>query len=156
MNHDFSEADIAELGRIAGSIAADGAALMVTPSRRTPPAAVAAIRAALAGRPAFVWDGSGANPYPQILAHAEAIVVTGDSVNMMGEACATGAPVHVYEPSGGHPKVTRYIDRLAQEGAVRRWAGKLERWSYAPLDSAPVAAAAIAARFHAFRAAQRG
>ena len=154
VNHDFSDADIAELARIAGSIAAEGASLMVTPSRRTPPAAVAAIRTALAGRRAFVWDGDGTNPYPQILAHAEAIVVTGDSVNMLGEACATGAPVHVYEPSGGHPKVTRYIDRLTEEGAVRRWAGSLERWTYAPIDSAPLTAEAIAARYHAFRTSE--
>ena len=154
VNHDFSKADIATLADIAATIAGDGASLMVTPSRRTPPAAVAAIRAALAGRAAFVWDGQGINPYPQILAHAEAILVTGDSVNMMGEACATGAPVHVYEPSGGHPKVTRYIDRLTEEGAMRRWAGQREFWTYAPIDSAPETAATIAARYAVFRAAQ--
>ena len=151
VNHDFSDADIANLAGIASTIAATGAGVMVTPSRRTPPAALAAIRAALAGRPAFVWDGEGANPYAQILAHAEAIVVTGDSANMVGEACATGAPVHVYEPSGGHPKVTRFLDRLTEEGAVRRWSGRLEQWRYAPIDSAPVTARAIAPRYRAFR-----
>ena len=71
---------------------------------------------------------------------------------MVGEATATGAPVHVYEPSGGHPKVTRYLDRLTEVGAVRRWAGRLESWSYAPIDSAPVTAREIAARYRAFRA----
>ncbi len=156
VNHDFSAADIVNLAAIAGTIAATGASLMVTPSRRTPPAALAAIRDALApalaqGR-AFVWDGTGENPYPQILAHAAAILVTGDSANMVGEATATGAPVHVYEPSGGHPKVTRYLDRLTEVGAVRRWAGRLESWSYAPIDSAPVTAREIAARYRAFRA----
>ena len=155
VNHDFSPVDIANLARIAETIAAAGASLMVTPSRRTPPEAVAAIRAALApalarGR-AFVWDGTGENPYPQILAHAAAILVTGDSANMVGEATATGAPVHVYEPSGGHPKVTRYLDRLTEVGAVRRWTGELESWTYQPIDSAPVTAAAIAERYRAFR-----
>ena len=155
VNHDFSPDDIRNLAAIAATLAGDGAGLMVTPSRRTPAEALAAIRAALAtplaeGR-AFVWDGSGTNPYPQILAHADAILVTGDSANMVGEACATGAPVHVYEPSGGHPKVTRYLDRLTEVGAVRRWAGRLEHWTYPPIDSAPVTAAEIAARYRAFR-----
>lgn len=157
VNHDFSAADVANLAAIAGTVAATGASLMVTPSRRTPPEALAAIRAALArplaeGR-AFVWDGAGENPYPQILAHASAILVTGDSANMVGEATATGAPVHVYEPSGGHPKVTRYLDRLTEVGAVRRWSGRLESWTYAPIDSAPLTARAIAERYRAFRTA---
>ena len=156
VNHDFSAADVANLAGIAAAVAAGGASVMVTPSRRTPPPALAAVRAALsdavaAGR-AFVWDGAGENPYVQILAHASAIVVTGDSANMVGEATATGAPVHVYEPSGGHPKMTRYLDRLAEVGAVRRWSGRLEHWTYEPIDSAPVTAAAIAGRYRAFQA----
>lgn len=155
VNHDFSDQDIANLAGIAATIVGAGGSLMVTPSRRTPPAALTAIREALAGalgdRRAFVWDGEGNNPYPQILAHASAILVTGDSANMVGEACVTGVPVHVYEPSGGHPKVTRYLDRLTEVGAIRRWAGRLEQWSYEPIDSAPVTAAAIAERYRAFR-----
>ena len=159
VNHSFEPVDIARLAEMARTIAATGGSLMVTPSRRTPPAAMAAIGAVLADavaqRRAFLWDGSGDNPYAQILAHAEAILVTGDSANMVGEATATGAPVHVYEPSGGHAKVTRYLDRLTEEGAVRRWAGRLEHWTYRPLDSAPVIAAAVAPRYAAFRAARK-
>ena len=160
VNHSFEPIDIERLAGIASSIAASGASLMVTPSRRTPPAALAAIRTALApaldaGR-AFIWDGQGTNPYTQILAHAQAIVVTGDSANMVGEAAATGAPVHVYEPTGGHAKVTRYLDRLVEVGAVRRWEGGLEHWTYTPLDSAPVIARAIAGRYAEFRAGRAG
>ena len=91
------------------------------------------------------------NPYAHILAHAQAIVVTGDSANMVGEATATGVPVHVYEPSGGHPKVTRYLDRLTEVGAIRRWSGRLEQWTYDPIDSAPVTARAFAPRYRAFK-----
>ena len=157
VNHRFEPIDVERLAGIATTILATGASLMVTPSRRTPAAALAAIGAALrpavaAGR-AFLWDQQGDNPYAQILAHAAAIVVTGDSANMVGEATATGVPVHVYEPTGGHPKVTRYLDRLVQDGAVRRWQGRLEHWTYTPLDSAPVIARAIAPRYAAFRKA---
>ncbi len=159
VNHRFEPVDIERLAAIAAKIAASGAGIMVTPSRRTPPEAIRAIHAVLASRlsmgRAFIWDGQGPNPYAQILAHAAAIVVTGDSANMVGEATVTGVPVHVYEPSGGHPKVTRYLDRLVEEGAVRRWSGTLEHWTYAPIDSAPVVAKDIAGRYAAFRLMMR-
>ena len=133
--HRFEASDIAALAEIARDIVASGRSLMVTPSRRTPQALMRAIRSAADGRNAFIWDGGGDNPYVQILGHADAVVVTGDSVNMMGEACATGAPVHVYEPSGGAKKITRFIDGLVAAGAVRRWSGKLEEWTYPPIDA---------------------
>ena len=54
--------------------------------------------------PGFVWDGLGENPYLALLALADAVLVTGDSANMVGEATATGSPVHIFEPSGGGSK----------------------------------------------------
>jgi mitochondrial fission protein ELM1 len=86
-----------------------------------------------------------------MLALAEAILVTGDSVNMMAEAVATGTPVHIYEPDGGHPKMTAYIDHLIAAGAARRWAGALEHWSYAPIDATPGIAEEVARRYLAWR-----
>ena len=73
---------------------------MITPSRRTHQRLIAAVDAATAGAPRILWDGTGDNPYPDFLAHADALIVTADSVNMTGEACATGRPVYVFEPSG--------------------------------------------------------
>ena len=44
----------------------------------------------------LLWTGGDDNPYLQMLAHAQTIVVTADSTNnMVGEACATSAPVMV-------------------------------------------------------------
>ena len=37
------------------------------------------------------------NPYFGILAHADAFVVTSDSVAMLSEAAATGRPVHIFD-----------------------------------------------------------
>jgi len=150
--HRFEAKDIEELVAIARDIVASGRGLMVTPSRRTPAALTQAIHAAIAGHDAFVWDGSGDNPYAQILSHAEAIVVTGDSVNMVGEACATGVPVHVYEPSGGSSKITHFIDGLIAAGAVRRWSGQLQDWHYAPIDATREIAMEAARRYLAHRA----
>ena len=153
--HDFSQADIAALAHAAARHARDGHALMVTPSRRTPPVAVEAIAAALtaSGRPHFLWRGEGGNPYIQMLAHADALLVTADSVNLVGEAVATGRPVLTYQPSGrGHPKMTRYIESLIALGAVRRYKGVIEVYGYTPIEAAPAMAQEAARRYRAFRA----
>ena len=155
-SHDFAPADVARLTAAVAAIGAAGYAIMATPSQRTPPALAAAVRAGLGDAPAFMWDGAGANPYTQMLAHAEAILVTGDSVNMVGEAVATGAPVHVFQPSGGRGgKIARYIDALERLGAVRRFDGRLERFSYEPIDSSQTIAREIAGRFAASAAGSR-
>jgi len=84
---------------------------------------------------------------------ADAVLVTGDSANMVGEATATGSPVHIFEPSGGESKKRAgTIDALVRIGAARRFEGRLERFSYAPIDSSGVIAREIARRFLASRA----
>ena len=96
----------------------------------------------------FFWDGTGDNPYPAMLALADALLVTGDSANMVGEAAATGRPVHVFEPSGGGSrKLAGSIDALVARGAVRRWAGRIESFSYEPIDSSAEIAAEIRRRY---------
>jgi mitochondrial fission protein ELM1 len=73
---------------------------------------------------------------------------------MVGEATATGAPVHVFEPSGGESrKLASAIDALQRLGAVRRFDGAIERFAYEPIDSSGVVAREIARRFYASRAA---
>ena len=127
---------------------------MATPSRRTPKDVATAVRAILATAPgrAFWWDGTGDNPYLAMLALADAVVVTADSVNMVGEAAATGAPVHVWRPQrGGHRKIDAFLGALEREGIIRPWRGALERWSYAPIDATGVIAAEMARRYRAFR-----
>ena len=154
----FEQKDREALAAIARQILREGSSLMVTPSRRTPADIVEAIATAtladgVGPDRAFVWDGSGGNPYPQMLAHADRILVTADSVNMVGEACASGAPVHVYEPtSDGPSKTTGFVDRLVADGMVRRWAGRFEDWSYEPLDATGFIAREVAKRFGEFRA----
>ncbi len=160
-HHRFDTKDIEAVAAIAAQVAEQGYGLMVTPSRRTPPELIDAVATALAGQPRahaeniFFWDGQGPNPYVAILAQADAIIVTGDSVNMVGEAVATGAPVHVYEPSGGHRKITAYLARLEALGAIRRWQGKLEDWRYPPLNATPEIAQEIARRYREFQTNRR-
>ncbi len=73
----------------------------ITPSRRTSEAAKRAIRAALAAEPlGTLWDETGDNPYYGILALADRLIVTAESISMISEALATGRPVHVLPLEG--------------------------------------------------------
>jgi mitochondrial fission protein ELM1 len=152
-HHRYSQANEADLAAIASQGAAAGFSVMVTGSRRTPPTLLAKVAAALGSSPGrhFIWDGGGGDPYAAMLALADVILVTGDSVNMMAEAAATGAPVHIYEPDGGHKKMTAYIDYLIGSGAARRWQGQFEDWRYAPIDATPIIADEIAKRYLAWQ-----
>ena len=154
----FSSGDIDAIANIAAQILASGAGLMISPSRRTPPALLTAIRNAAGAGAAqtasrlFIWDGTGANPYLSMLAMADAFVVTTDSVNMISEAIATGRPVHICQPSGHAGKFAHFIDTLLARGIVRPWAGRIEHWSYEKVDATPFIAQEIATRYRAFAA----
>lgn len=139
--------DIAE--QLLGLTDRYGAGLMVTPSRRTGEAQTRIIRDRLAGKPALVWDGTGDNPYFGFLGSADAILVTSDSVNMVGEAAATGKPVYVIELEGGSPKFRRFLDAIYAYGAARPFDGRLENWDYVPLNATREIAVAIATAFRA-------
>jgi uncharacterized protein len=132
------------------SLAGLGVSFMITPSRRTHPRLLAKVDKATAGAPRILWSGEGANPYPNFLAHADALVVTADSVNMCGEAAATGKPVYIFTPSGGSPKFMRFHEALKAHGATRTLPAMLDNldiWSYTPLDGAQMIAAEVERRW---------
>ncbi len=141
-----------DLDHIAASCLAAGFSVMATPSRRTPETLRRALREALSRPGGFFWDGAGENPYLSLLANADRLLVTGDSVNMVGEAVATGAPVHVLEPLAPRRKFRAYLAALEAAGAIRPWRGPLEDWRYSPINSTPMVARAIAEAYAAFRA----
>jgi mitochondrial fission protein ELM1 len=117
-----------------------GYGLLVTPSRRTGEANIKALRAALAGTPAVIWDFAGDNPYFGFLGLADSILVTCDSVNMISEACATGKPVHVIELDGGSRKFDEFHGNMAARGLTRPFTGAIENWRYEALDDLTPAA----------------
>jgi uncharacterized protein len=141
---------VEHLADLVRSLADLGAGLMITTSRRTPPDLVAAIQNAIAGRDAIFWNGEGPNPYPQFIAHADAFLVTADSVNMAGEAAVTGRPIYIFEPPGGAEKFTAFHKRLRGEGVARIAPDKFETlgtWSYPPLYAADRIAAEVEVRW---------
>ncbi len=148
----FTDKDRLGLARLAAALLAQGFGVLATPSRRTDARTLAAVRDALVAAPerAFLWEGAGDNPYRSMLALADAIVVTADSVSMVSEALATSAPVYVYEPTGGDAKTRRFLDGLIAQGALRRWDGRIEMGFRTPLDATPAIAAEIAWRYALF------
>lgn len=146
----YTPASVANLAASLQSLAAVGAGLMITPSRRTPSGVVEFIRQTTENQPRIFWDGAGENPYPYFLAHADVFIAPADSVNMTGEPCATGKPVYVFEPEGGSRKFARFHDALRRHGATRPLPARFERletWSYPPIHSAEAIAAEIARRW---------
>lgn len=137
-------ADLA--GKLAGMMRADKAGVALTPSRRTGPAVVGILRDTLEKLGGWVWDGSGENPYFGLLALADAIVATQDSVSMISEAVATAAPVMVAELPGRSRRQNQFLTGLVGDGRVRPFAGRLEMWPVQPMDDTPEAAAEMRRR----------
>jgi len=130
---------IAELEALATHLAAtlqrDGGSLLATASRRTPAEVRAALRTRFADAPGFVWaeDNDGPNPYAGLLAWADRIVCTPDSVNMLSEACATTAPVFVAEPASVGGRVRDFVDALLARGRIRPLDATLAPFDVEPL-----------------------
>jgi mitochondrial fission protein ELM1 len=117
-----------------------GGTLAITMSRRTGAENEAIIRQCLSGLGAYVWDGQGENPYFGLLAHADAIVVTADSVSMTSEACSTGKPVYVFDAGIKSPRIRKFQDQLAATGVTRVFTGKPQTWAARALDDMKAAA----------------
>jgi uncharacterized protein len=148
--HRFESADAERFCQALEGFVRGGASLMISPSRRTPAEFLAAVNRATAAAPRILFNGQGQNPYADFLAHADAFVVTADSVNMAGEAAATSRPIYIFEPSGGSAKFARFHQGLRDHGATRPLpdaAVAIERWTYPPLDSAVTIADEIARRW---------
>ena len=86
------------------------ARFVVTGSHRTPTAAKEKIRQVFAEAPVLWLDKSdGENPYAGMLAWADALAVTADSINMLSEAFATGKPVLPLAVELTSPKHQRFV-----------------------------------------------
>lgn len=116
--------DVAAFDALAAKLDAfrDHGSLLMTASRRTPVDVRARLRQRYAGRAdAAVWvdEGDGANPYSGLLAWADRIICTPDSVNMLSEACATRVPVYVFEPERLRGRPRAFLEFLLNSGRVR-------------------------------------
>ncbi len=114
------------------------AGLMITTSRRTGEKNLEILQNS--GLKAYIWDGTGDNPYLSMLASADYIIVTNDSVSMLSDAGSTGKPVYIVELEGGSPKFNRLYKTLQDKNVIKPFAGNLQPWTYEPLNDAQLIA----------------
>jgi mitochondrial fission protein ELM1 len=120
-----------------------GGSLLVTTSARTPAHAAEAVLENIEG-PAYChrWTrGETENPYFGFLALADRIIVTGDSISMITEACATRKPVRLFGFGGGpvpmRPAQTEPLPRNLDEVRIRWREFRLRSWLYAAYMKLP-------------------
>ncbi len=150
--YEFNDSDCDKLAQILYDIAKTGASLMVSASRRTPSTLINSVRKITETTNGFFWDGTDENPLTSMLSLADHIIVTADSVNMVGEAVSTGKPVHVFYPTGGSRKTSVFLSKLSQLNAIKPLTTPLESWSYHPINSTPLIAAEIKKIYEGFQA----
>jgi|GEM_PF-77793 len=86
-----------QLQLLAAQIQAQNGSILVTTSSRTPPGVRQSVRQLLEALPGTIWCGetTSPNPYTGVLAWADGLICTPDSVHLLSEACATRVPVAV-------------------------------------------------------------
>jgi len=121
-----------------------GAGLAVVPSRRTPDEALAVFAEAADHDPGvWVWRREGDNPYLGVLAQADRLVVTGDSVSMVSEALATSHPVEVFI-GRLRDRHRGFLANLKSKRLIRVFDGRwMEPSPRAPVDATGEAAQAV-------------
>ncbi len=116
----------AQLGRLVNDLAAkiDGS-LMITDSPRTPAEVGEAVRAEVQVRHFFHRVAAGGeNPYMGLLALADAFVVTGESMSMLGEAAVVGRPLFIFDIGDGDTAWWR----LRHNYRYKTLSDRLARW----------------------------
>lgn len=146
----YTAAHWRELISRARALAGKGS-LLITTSRRTPVEALDLL-APLLQMPHLLyrWDTDKDNPYLGILACADGIIVTGDSLSMCAEACVSGKPVFVYASDAvAAPKHLRLHGALYARGMAKPLDdfATLDWQSTTPLDDAGYVATQIRTRF---------
>lgn len=108
------------------------AGLLISPSRRTDKHHLDSLQSKLNPNTTYIWDTTGANPYFAMLAWADALFVTCESISMITEACSTGKPVYLLRLPGGDPKFESFHKNMVQQGYVRWFDGSFD---FAPTNT---------------------
>jgi hypothetical protein len=81
-----------------------------------------------------------------MLAWADRIVCSPDSVNMISEACATNVPVFVFDPGRVRGRPRMFLDTLLARGRIRAMDARLDAFDVMPLRETARVAALVAER----------
>ena len=133
--------------KLVGQLKELDGSLMITTSRRTGDDNLNILKEGLKGTNAYIWDGTGDNPYFGMLGWADHILVTADSVSMLSDAGTTGKPVQMIPLDGNSARFERFHAHLQKIGVMKPLnienSGNLEGWSYEALQDAQIIAKAI-------------
>jgi uncharacterized protein len=145
--HRFSVARAKAIVSDLKRIAATGAQIWITSSRRTPVEIGSVFRDFAHEYKALFYgggSGEGRNPYLAWLASATCALVTEDSTNMITDAAFFGLPIHLLRLEGGDRKFEALHQAFMDAGAARWFTGHLQSWTYTPIRDAARVAQAIA------------
>ncbi len=147
--------NMAEWREVVGraTLLAGHGSLLITTSRRTPKEAMDFIAPLLQLPHALHrWDTGRENPYLGMLALADGIIVTGDSLSMCAEACATGKPVFIYASEKVAPAKHKLLHKTLYDRGLAHPLNNAARLDWKPaarLDDVGNVTAEIKRRFPA-------
>ena len=119
------------------------ASLAIIPSRRTPDRLLMTLSRQLEGQRFAIADTDEANPYPGILALADAVIVTSDSVNMASEAAMTGKPVLIADWQVETGRIAAFHRTMIKAGHTAPMTTKMPKNKFTPLCEMPMITAAV-------------
>ena len=129
-------------------LATEGGSVLLSTSRRTPAELRDALKHRYDDTPGVVWRSAddGPNPYAGLLAWADRIICSPDSVNMISEACATRVPVFVFDPARVRGRPRAFVDTLLSRGRIRAMDTRLDVFDVEPLRETARVAAQVSER----------
>jgi len=125
---------------------ASGGTVFLVPSRRCPPALWQKLQAGLSTSNCLVADQNQPNPYPGVLALADTLIVTSDSVNMVSEAASTGKPVFVAYWTEERGRIGKFHKAMQAGNHTARLGTEALKNGFVPLDETAMVRQNIAAR----------
>ena len=134
-HYHFGTAEAKQLAQTLIEISTDyPGTLLISSSRRTGKENTALMKSILSPYSNIhFYEESKKNPYLAMLALADTIMVTNDSVSMVSEACFTGKPVYLLPLPGYRAEKRRnyyFIKTSLDKGTIRYYNGSIERWNY--------------------------
>lgn len=95
------------------------ATILLTPSSRTEPFVKTTLDAHFkSDEKVWIWNQEGENPYFGILANADHLLITADSVSMISEGLFTGTPVHILPLNGTSRRHKIFLENLISENLI--------------------------------------
>jgi mitochondrial fission protein ELM1 len=142
--HQLTDQDFKYWQRLVSGL--ENYSVMATASRRTPDLYREKIQKQLQSFGAYFYDGKGENPYIGILAWADVLIVSEDSVSMISEAATAGKPIYTLPLSGNSAKFERFYAHMKALNILRPFDGIIDQWTYAPLNDAAKVTKAVQTR----------